>query len=149
MTIRTDLRAATYQRVRIDHRSIAHPASRVDVHRRHARHSPANVTAIANAGSTWNNANSPIGGEALHRKRGFVEPGLPGGIDRHVDHRPHAKAEQNPFFHPGIHAPAGFCPRVRLSRADFTGIERLLEALEELKMVVGVCGGWLVEEALD
>src|SRR5580658_7804980 len=99
MTIHADLRATSHQRMRIDHRTVAHPAPGVDVHRRHARHAAANKTTIANARSTRNNANSAIGCEALYRKRGLVEPWLPGGIDRHVDYRAHTKAKQDSLFH--------------------------------------------------
>src|SRR5580700_10677396 len=149
MTIRADLRAASHQGVRIDHGAIAHPTPRVDIHRRHARDAAADIATVANARSTGNDANPAIGCEALHRKRGLVEPRLPRGIDRHVNYRAHAKAEQNAFFYPGIHAPSRQRGSVWLGRANFPGIERLLEALEELKMIVGVSGGWLVEERLD
>ena len=58
MAIRSHLRAASHQRVRIDHGAVAHPGSGVDVHRRHAGDALADVAAVANAGSAGHDANA-------------------------------------------------------------------------------------------
>src|ERR1700722_12297769 len=138
MSIRSPLRAASYQGVRIDHGAIAHPASRIDVHGRHARDASTDVAAIANAGSTGNNADAAIGRYVLNRKGRFIEPGLASGIDRHIHHCAHAKSDQDSLLHPGVHAPSGVRGTVRFGRTNLARVQRLLEALEEVKMMIGV-----------
>ena len=79
------------------------------------------------------------GRQMLHGKGRLIEPGLPRRVDRHVHHGAHAKSEQDSFLHPGIHAPSGFGGTVRLGRTNLARVQRLLEALEEIEMLVGVC----------
>ena len=71
------------------------------------------------------------------------------GVDRHVHGGAHAKAEQNAFLHPGIHAPSGFGGRIRFGGANLARVQRLLESLEELEMFVGVGLRMFVEQLLD
>ena len=62
VTIPPDLRAASHQRVRIDHRALVHIRSHIHKHRRHAHHAAPNKRSIANARSTWHNTNSIANG---------------------------------------------------------------------------------------
>src|ERR1700678_1128833 len=149
MAIGSHLRAASHQRVRIDHGPIARPASGVDVHRRHTRDASADVAAIANTGAAGNDADAAVGRYVLHWECRFVEPGQSRGVDRHIHHRAHAKSQEDSFFHPSVHPPAGFRGLVGFGRANLTCVQRLFEALEEMKMIVGVRGGWLVEKLFD
>src|SRR5580700_6975314 len=85
----------------------------------------------------------------LHGKCRFVEPGLPRGVDRHVDDSAHAKTQQDSLFYPSVHAPSGFRGTVWFGRANLTRVQRLLEALEKIKMFVAVCFWFIVEETFD
>src|SRR5260370_28388107 len=70
-------------------------------------------------------------------------------MNGHIDYIAHAKAEQDSFLYPRIHAPAGFGGSVGFGRADGAGIERRAEVLEEVEVVFGVSLGTFVEEAFD
>ena len=143
------LRAASHQGVRIHHGSVVHPGAHVDVHGRHTYHALADIAAVADAGTAGHDAHvSPLA-EALDRECGFVEERLAFRIDRHVDDRAHAEAQQDALFHPGIHAPAGAGFGARLRGAYAAFVERGFEPLEQEEILVGVDGWFLVEEALD
>src|ERR1035438_6996863 len=58
VAVLSDLRAASDQRVRIDHRAIIHIRSHVDVHGRHAGDAFADIDAVANARSAGNDTHS-------------------------------------------------------------------------------------------
>src|SRR5947209_1412513 len=71
------------------------------------------------------------------------------GTDGHVDNAAEAEAKQNPFLHPRVHAPAGGRGRVWLRRAYAALVKRGAEFFENAKVVVGVLGRFVVEEAFD
>src|ERR1700693_2900539 len=149
MAIGAHLRAASHQRMRIDHSAVAHPGSSVDEHRRHTGDALADVTTIANTGSAGDDPNAILRVDAFYGESGLVEPGLTDCVDGHVHGNAHAKAKQNAFLHPRIHAPSGFGGRIGLGRANFTGVQCLFELLKELEMFFAVSLRALVEELLD
>src|SRR5580658_3608398 len=149
MAIGAHLRAASHQRVRIDHGAVAHPGSGVDEHGRHAGDALADVAAVTNTGSAGDDPYTVPRANSLYRKCRFVEPGLAHSVDGHVHGNAHAEADQNAFFHPRIHTPSGISRRVRLSGANPAGVQRLFETLKEMEMFFAVDFRTLVEERLD
>src|SRR5579871_1143981 len=149
MAVRADLRAASDERVRVDHGAVADPGACVDVHGRHAGDALAEIRAIADTRTARNDTHACSGRDASDGIRRFVEPGLALGIDRHIHDGAHAEAEQNAFLYPGVHAPAGLCRLVRLSRANLAAVQRALEGLEKLEVLGGVSGWFVVKKLLD
>src|SRR5581483_5113374 len=149
VAVRAHLRAASDQRVRIDHGSISDPGARVDVHRGHAGDAAADIGAFADRRSARHDSYAVRRAEFLNWVGGFVQPRLTRGFDRHVDDRAHAEAEQNAFLDPGIHAPSGFCGGVGFRGADLAGAQTSAEIEEEAEIVFAVGRGFGVEEALD
>jgi hypothetical protein len=130
VTIAANLRAAPHQRVRINHRAFSNIGADVYEHRRHANHSTADVTAIANTRAARNDSNAVRRCERANRVSGLIKEGLLRHIDRHVGDGSHSKPEQNPLLYPGVRAPAGFRGAVGLRGADFAAIQRTLKIAE-------------------
>ena len=61
------LRAVHDQRVRIDHRALAHVATSIAVHRRHAGHALTEIAAIADRRAAGNYADVDFRRELSHR----------------------------------------------------------------------------------
>src|SRR5271154_3913599 len=106
MAMGADLRAASDQSMRVDHGARAHPGPSVDEHGRHASDARTDITAVANAGAAGDDPHAVFEIELLDWKCGFVEPGLPRGVDRHIDGNAHPETDQNAFLYPGVDAPA-------------------------------------------
>src|SRR5581483_6054393 len=149
MAVLSDLRAAAYQRVGIDHGSIAHVGAHVDVHRRHANHALAHVAAIADAGASGYESHAVLHAHPFHRIRGLVEKRLAFRIDRHVHNLAHAKANQDPLLHPPVDPPPRALRRTRLRGANTALVQRVLKIGEQLKVFTAVARGILFEKPLD
>src|SRR5205823_5077024 len=104
--------------------------SRIDEHRRHAGNALSDITTVANAGAAGHDPNAVVSIERVNRPGRFIEQRLARRIDRHIDNRPHAEAQQDTLFYPAIHTPATGLRAVRLGGADPTCIERLSEPPE-------------------
>ncbi len=81
----------------------------------------------------------------MHRVSGLIDERLPHRIDRHVDDRPHAEAQQNTLLDPSVDAPAALLRVVGLGCADGPGVQRLLESGEEREMFGLVFLGRIIE----
>ena len=124
--------------MRINHRPFAHVRAHVHKHRRHTNYPAAHVRSIANARAAGHNAHSIRQRETFYRISRLVEKRLLRRIDGHVGNRAHAKPEKDALLHPGVHAPAGFCGRIRLCSANFPAVERRLEIPEKTVMFLFV-----------
>ena len=87
--------------------------------------------------------------ESLHRVGGLVEPRLPRGVDRHVDDRAQAEAEQDALLHPAVDAPAGLRAGVGLGRADCAAVQARFEFVKEAEVLFGVLRRLVVEDFFD
>src|ERR1700680_2637156 len=68
---------------------------------------------------------------------------------RHRHDRAHAKAEQNPFFHPAVYAPARGCTRIGLRSADTAVVQTIFQLLEESKVLVAISLWRIIKEGLN
>src|SRR5579859_6030896 len=68
---------------------------------------------------------------------------------RHRHNRAHAKAEQNPFFHPAVYAPPGGCTRIGLGSADAAIVQTIFELLKQPMVLVAISLWRLIEERLN
>src|SRR2546426_805513 len=149
MTVAAHLRATTYERMGIHHRAVTHIGAGVDVHGWHARNAASDKSAIANAGAARHNAHAALDREAFDGIRAFVEERLPRAVDRHIHHRSHAEAEQDPFLDPAVDTPSAFRFWVWLGGTHRASVQSVFEALKQPKMIVGVSLRFGVEESLD
>ena len=149
MAVAPDLCAAPNEGVGINHRAFANISADVHKHGRHANDSPPYVTPIANAGAAGNDADAVRRSDGADRISGLVEEGLLRGIDGHVGDGAHSKAKQNPFFHPGIHAPAGFRGWIRLRGTDFAAIQFFFELAKKPEMFLFVASGRFGKQPLN
>ena len=67
-------------------------------------------------------------------------------VDREVFYPPHAKAEQDALLDPEVDAPLAVA---LFGSAHLTGIEPLLEFVEQREVLVGKFAGRVVEELLN
>src|SRR5688572_22626955 len=87
----------------VDHGSFIHVRAYIDVHRRHAHDARRDIRAIPNAGSTRNYAHVITDGNSPDRVSIFIEETK--AVSRHINQPAHAKANQNPLFHPCVYLP--------------------------------------------
>ena len=85
----------------------------------------------------------------LDRVRRFVEEGLAAAVHGHVHKRSHPEAEKDALLDPAVDAPPASGRSVRLSGADQTAVQRVLELLEEAEVILGVRLGLVVEKSFD
>jgi hypothetical protein len=97
-----DLCARADERMRIDHRPVADVRTDVDVHRRHADDTLAEIRAIANGRTTGNDPHATAGIEPFQRHRVFVDKRPPSVVGRHVDDDADAKPEEDSLLDPGL-----------------------------------------------
>ena len=149
VAVAADLGATPDQSMRIDHRAFTNVSTDVHEHRRHANHAAADVTTIANAGATGNDAHTVGSRERTHRVGGLVKERLLRGVDRHISDGAHSKAKQDSLFHPGVRAPAGFRRGIRFGSANFAAIQRGFEIAEEPEMFFLVVSWSFVKQTLN
>ena len=143
------LRAASHQRVRIDHGAVADPRSRVNVHRRHTNDALADVAAVANAGAS---GHQRIPSEGPSRFTGHValsNIGCRTGSTRHVHNRAHAQPREDAFLNPDVDAPAAGRGCVRLGGADGAAVESVFKSCEQLEIFFGECSWLFLKQLLD
>src|SRR5271154_4662869 len=149
MAVIADLRATAHQGMGIDHGSLAHPATGVDEHGRHAGDALADKTTIANRGAAGHDTHTIIFIQLLHGPSGFIEPRLPGAVDGAIHDAAQAEAGKVAFFHPRVDAPAGKSTGVGLGRANLAEVQSFAEIAEELKVRMSWLLRIFVEQALD
>ena len=150
MAIASDLRATSDQRVRIDHRAVAHVSARVHEHRRHAHNVAADVAAVANARSAGHDAHAvarrkmpspdryPYRRTAASRNRWTYPRSMP-----------MRKPTRIPFFTQAlVRQPLGL-RRVGLGRAHAARVQFFLECAEKLAILFRVARGLGVEQSFD
>ncbi len=159
MTVSPDLRAAPYQRMRIDHRVFADIRAHIHKHRRHANHSAPDVTPIPHARSARHNPHSIRHIERSQRIRRLIDERLPRLMrqisrslrarHRHIHRRAHSKSQQNSLLHPRVRPPAAFRRRIRLRRAHFAAIQRRFKRVEQLKMLFLIFRRRMIEQLFN
>src|SRR5258707_9031229 len=92
VAISSDLRAASDQCVRIDHRAVINIRPGIYEHRRHARDTTSDIRAVANAGSTWNNSYLARETDIFNRIAVLVAEGVALPINRHIDNLAHPQS---------------------------------------------------------
>src|SRR5882762_6720243 len=149
VTISSDLRAASDQCVRIDHRAVINIRSGIYEHRGHARNTTSDIRAVANAGSTWNNSYLARETYIFNRIGVLIEKRLSLPVDRHIYNPAHPKSDQDAFLYPRVYAPARFRSCIGLGRAHFAAIQRGFEGLKCAPVIFRVLRRRRVEELLN
>src|SRR6185369_7517796 len=124
-----DLRARADERVAIDHRALINVSAGVYKHRWHANHAGRDVSTVSDRRASGNDANAIFDHSRATRVSVFVEK-LKALAGRHIDSRPHAKAEQQALLDPRVYDPSAVC--VFFSSAHFTAIECALQLIEHV-----------------
>src|SRR5712692_1385822 len=144
-----DLGATPNKSVRIDHRAFTNVSADVYEHWRHANHTAADITAIANARTAGNDAHAVGSRERANGIGGLIEEGLLRNVDGHVGDGAHSKAKQNSLLHPGVGAPAGFRGGIGFGSANFTPVQRGFEIAEKPLMFLFVMRWSFVKQPLN
>src|SRR5262249_53119373 len=104
---------------------------------------------VADARSAGDDAHATRFVKMTDRKSSFIEKRLARRVDGHIYHRTHAKSEQDSFLYPAVDAPAAARRGIRFRGPDFAAVQRVLEIMEQSKMLVKICRRLFIEQLLD